>query len=141
MHKTEIVVGLVFPPRSDSAPSLEPGKQPLDLPAALVASQFSTVLRSPTVASRRRNKVYSSLFKQPRLQRAAVPSFVADYSWRKFFHKSIVESSLGEHTVVSASARNMNSERKTIAVCKRHEFRRVPSPAFPDAGPPFFAGT
>ena len=135
------VVGGAVPASSNPAPALEPGEEPLDFPTTLVTAQFATVLLASAVALLGRDEVDAALLLEPKLKRAAVPRLVGDQSRRQAFHESSVESSLGEHTVESVSWGNMDREWKTMAVCNRHEFRRLPGTTLPDAGPPFFAGT
>lgn len=141
VDETEEVISGSVPASGNPSPALEPGKEPLDLPAALVAAEFATVLLAGAVALLRRDQVDAALLLEAQLERSPVPSFVGDQSRRQLFHESSIESSFGEHTVESVSRGNIDSEWKTMAVCNRHEFRRLPGTTLPDAGPPFFAGT
>lgn len=137
MDETEKVLCLSFPARCDASPAFEPSKETLDLPSTLVAAQLAVILLARAIGFRWGNEIDTSHLLQSFLECVAVPSFVCDQSRRQSLHESSVESSLGEHTVESISSCNMDSEWKTMAVCHCHEFRRIPSPAFADAGPPF----
>lgn len=141
MHKTEEVLRSTFPASRDPAPTFQPSEQSFDFPATLVATELATVLLAFAGRLLRSNEFDATLFFEAKLKRVAIPRLVGNQSRRQLLHESSVESSFGEHTVESVSCCNMDSEWKTIAVCERHEFRRPASPAFADAGPPFFAGT
>lgn len=141
VNEAEEVVGAAIPAGGNATPALEPGEEAFDFPATFVTAQLAAVLFAGAVALLRRNQVDATFFLQTELKCLSVPGLVGNQSRRQPLHESSVESSLGEHTVVSVSRGNMDSEWKTIAVCKRHEFRRLPGTALPDAGPPFFAGT
>jgi hypothetical protein len=134
----------VLPASGKSPPPFEPGKEPFDLPAAFVAAQFSTVLDAIALRpadALGSDKVDAALNSKTSAQGAAVPSPIGNQSRGKVSYESSVESSLGEHTVESVSSINIDSERKTMAVCNCHDLRCPTSTARPHAGPPFFAGT
>src|SRR5215831_5887491 len=44
LHKTQEVSGVIFPANQQAPLPLQPGKEPLDEPAALIPSQMATVL-------------------------------------------------------------------------------------------------
>ena len=96
---------------------------------------------SAAVAFHRRDQFDPPFLEKSLLELRAVPGFVSDQSGRKFGHVSSIESSVGEHTVVSVSICNSDSEWKTIAVRERHDLGGLARTALPNAGPPFFAGT
>lgn len=142
MNEAEEVLCLPLPARRETSPALEPREETFDFPATLVATQLAAVgLEVATGALVGRDEFDAALRFQSLLQHAPIPRFVGNQSRRQLLYESSVESSLGENAVESVSSINMDSERKTIAVCNRHEFRRVPRAAAADAGPPFFAGT
>lgn len=143
LKKAEIIFGLRLPSSRDAARAFEPSKKALDLPSALVPTELSPVLHAVALGSAaplRGDEIDASLARQSVTQRAAVPGLVSDQSWRKLSYESSVESSLGEHTVESVSSVNMQSERKTIAVCHCHDLGRLSGAANTDTRPPFFAG-
>ena len=142
MDEAEKVLGLPFPTSRDATPAFEPREEALDFPASLVATQLPAIgFEVPTRALVRRDEFDAALRFQALLKHATVPRLVGNQSRRQLRYESSIESSLGENAVESVSSINMDSERKTIAVCNRHEFRRIAGAAPPDAGPPFFAGT
>lgn len=114
MEEAQEIVGLDIPARRNPAPSLEPGKESLDLPAPLVATQRAAILFAialDTAASLRRDELDAALVCESAAERAAVPRFVCDQSRRQLLYESSVESSLGEHTVESVSCINIDSDR------------------------------
>lgn len=142
MNEGEEVLGLPFPTSRESTPALKPGEETLDLPAAFVSTELPPICLEVTAAALvRRDELDVAFVLQPLLKDATIPGFVSNQSRRQLSYESSIESSLGENAVESVSSINMDSERKTIAVCNRHEFRRVPCATAADAGPPFFAGT
>ncbi len=144
MEETEEVLGLVVPASGEAAPPLEPREETFDLPTSFVATQRTAILLSVallTSATLGRDEFNAALLGKAAAQLAAVPSLVPDQSRRQFFHESSVESSFGEHTVDWVSWRTMDSERKTMAVCNRHDLGRLAGSTPSDAVPPFFAGT
>lgn len=142
MNEAEEVLGPALPSSRESTPALEPGEEALDFPAAFVSTELPSIgLEATGVALVGRDEVDVALVLQTLMQHSTSPSFVSNQSRRQLSYESRIESSLGENAVVSVSSINMDSERKTISVCNRHEFRRVPCATAADAGPPFFAGT
>jgi len=144
MKQAEEVLSLVLPSGRESAPTLEPCEESLDFPPPLVAAQLSAILG--TVALRAADplgsdEVDAALFCETAAQSTSIPRLVCNQSRRQLSYESRVESSLGEHTVESVSSINMDSERKTMAVCNCHDLGCLAGTAPSDAGPPFFAGT
>src|SRR6185312_9213241 len=86
VDETEEVISGSVPASGNPSPALEPGKEPLDLPAALVAAEFATVLLAGAVALLRRDQVDAALLLEAQLERSPVPSFVGDQSRRQLFH-------------------------------------------------------
>ncbi len=71
---------MIFVAHDNSPKVLQPRKQPLDLPTAFVAAQFSAVLRFGSLAINfvRRNQLDSKFF-QLLVQRVAIIGFVTDH--------------------------------------------------------------
>src|SRR6185436_19507559 len=76
---------------------------------------------------------------EPLREWIAIESFVADQLRRDFFLESRVEDVVDEAEVVFGAISDANGERKTSAVCNRHDLRRIAGTASSDAGPPFLA--
>jgi hypothetical protein len=80
----EEAVWVTFPACDDPARILEPGKQPLDLPPATVASERAAVLRPrPTVRSIGSNQLNPEVIIQMAIERVTVIAAIADQSGRE----------------------------------------------------------
>jgi hypothetical protein len=103
---------------------MEPREQPLDLPAALVAAELPPVLRPrllPVLAVRRDQ--LDALLCQFLVERVGVVSLVAYEAGGPLSGKNFGESTLDKGDLMRASRRRVDGERKTMAVCHRHELR------------------
>jgi hypothetical protein len=121
---------------------LEPCKQPLYLPPALVTPERSAVLRRGflSVGFVRRNHL-NTLLGQFFIQRVGVISLVANQSLRPFQDKNLSESCLDKGDFMRRSGRRVDGERKTIAVCQRHELRTFAPLGLSHSESPFLAIT
>ena len=70
-----------------------------------------------------------------------VERLVGDQLRWEVLDERFVEGLVDKGDVMSRPISDSNGERKTSAVCKRHDLRRIAGTAASDAGPPFFAGT
>lgn len=132
----------MVPAQGDAAKAFEPGKQPLDEPAALVAAQGSAVLLAAAVRRVVRcDELDIALLAQTLSEFVAVECLVGDQLLRQVLGDGLVESLVDEGDVVSRTICDANGERKTSAVCKRHDLRRIAGAALADAEPPFLAPT
>jgi hypothetical protein len=103
---------------------LQPGKQPLDLPATFVAAQSSAVLRCSFLPIRlvRRNHL-DTLFAQLFIERVGVISFVSNQPLREFRGKALNESFSDKGDFMRRSRLCVDREWKTSRVCHCHELR------------------
>src|ERR1051326_738756 len=101
---------------------LKPREQSLNLPSSLVTPQHSSILRSGLLSVRlvRRNHL-DTLLGQFFIQWIGVISLVAYEPLRPLIGKNLGESCLNKGDFMRASRRRVDGERKTIAVCHRHE--------------------
>jgi len=121
---------------------LKPGEQPLNLPSPLVAPERSAVLRRGflSVGFVRRNHL-DTLLGQLFIQRVGVVSLIANQSLRPFQGKNLSESFSDKGDFMRRSRRRVNGERKTIAVCQRHELRTFAPLGLSHSKSPFLATT
>jgi hypothetical protein len=140
MEKAEEVLGVVFPSVDDPAVVLEPGEQALDLPAAFVAAQRPPV---PGLASARRqmrrDELDSALLAKPRVEAVAVVGPISNQTVRCMLEEVVVEGLLDEGDFMRRSACNPTGDRKTSAVCNRHDLGPLPTLGLPDPRAPFLA--
>ena len=118
----------------------KPREQPLDLPAPLVAPELAPVLGLPLLAVPpvRGDHLYAR-FSEGRVQRVGVVGPVADQPLGPLIEEARGQGLLYEGDLVRRSARRANGERKTRAVCQRHELRALAPLGLSHLPPPFFA--
>ena len=119
---------------------LKPSEQALNLPSSLVAPQRSAVLRRGFLSVRlvRCNHLDAS-FSQLFIQRVRVISFIANQSLRLLIGKNLSESFSDKGDFMRRSRRRVDGERKTSAVCHRHELRTFAPLGLSHPESPFFA--
>jgi len=141
LQEAEEILGLVVPAECDSAEALQPGEEAFDFPAAAIATKRPAILlpaARPGSGALGRDELYAATG-EPLRERVAIESFVADQLRRDFFLEGRVEDVVDEAEVVFGAISDAYGERKTSAVCNRHDLRRIAGTASSDAGPPFLA--
>jgi hypothetical protein len=155
MHKCKIHAPVSFVTNQQPAIVAQPGDGPLDDPAASVATQCATILRrafAPTAAVWANQ--LDALITQASAQRITVGRLIINQPFRLFVtvfsSKRIHQSyfNLAAQQAVDFRFRrrgNVNSQRKTLAVCHHHKLCTDFSPPLPafglaDAEAPFLAG-
>ncbi len=124
----------------DSTEVLQPCEEPLNLPSSLIAPQRSAILRRCFLTIRlvRRDQLDALLFEFC-IKRVRVVSLIADQSLRSFSGKNLSESCLDKGDFMRRSRRRVDGERKTRAVCHRHELRTFAPLGLSHAESPFLA--
>src|SRR5437660_10576763 len=140
MHEAEMVLVMKVKAHRDSTEVLQPCEQPLDLPSSLVAPQRSAILRPSLLPVRlvRRDHLNTLLF-EFRIQRVGVVSLIADQSLRPFQGKNLSESFSDKGDFMRRSRCRVDGERKTSAVCQRHELRTFAPLGLSHSESPFLA--
>src|SRR5205085_7509535 len=118
---------------------LQPRKQPLDFPPALVTAQAAPVLRSSLLPVRlvRSNQLHillSKLF----VQRVRIICLITDQALRRVVGEPLDKSFSDKGDFMRRSILRVNGERKTRAVCHCHELRTLAPLGFPTL-PPLFS--
>lgn len=133
---------MIIKARRHPAEVLEPRIQALDLPAALVAPEFASVLRRRLLPVRpvRRDHLDAE-FGEFRVERVGVVSLVADQACGLFGGKTLKESFADKGDFMRRSRRRVDGEWKTSIVCHHHEFRAFAPLSLTDCAPPFLAVT
>ena len=131
---------MIFVTHHKPSKVLQPCKQPLDLPAAFVAAQFSAVLRVCLFAIGfvRRDQLNSEFF-QLLVQRVRIIRFIANQFLRSLEGLPFADGSLNEFDFVRRSTRRVDGERKTKAICHCHKLRAFAPLGFSNRKAPFFA--
>ena len=141
LNHPEEILWVVFPANDDATIVMEPSKQALDFPATTVAAQAATVLVCGRDAHRfvRRDKLHSVTFLDALVQWIAVVSAVADHSLGRIGEELVIERGFDEFCFMRRSAGHVHGERKTMAVCDRHDFAAFAALCRADTRAPFFA--
>src|SRR5437868_12479560 len=136
MHEAEKVLDMVIKARCHAAKVLQPRPQPLDLPAAMVATQCSPVLRRRFLPVRavRRDQL-NTAHGEFQVERVGVISLVADQACGLSGDKTLKESFSDKGAFMRRSRRRVDGEWKTSIVCHHHEFRAFTPLSLPTASP------
>ena len=141
MDHGQVVFRVAFPASDDAAVIVQPGEQPLDLPAPTRPAQAAPVLRRrpATVVAVRRDQLHPVPRPQPTCQPVAVVGFIADQPLRRLPQEPLLEGGFDEADLMRSSAGQVHGERKTMAVCDRHDLAAFTAPIIAHSSAPFFA--
>lgn len=119
---------------------LQPRKQSLNLPTALVTAQATPVLRRRLLPVRlmRGNQLYLLLSKFL-VQRVRVIRLIANQTFRRVIGEPLDQSFADKSDFMRRSILCVNGERKTSAVCHCRELRTLAPLGLSDFAAPFFA--
>ena len=124
MKQTKIVLSDMYIAGAHSAEVLLSGIQSFDFPATPVSPQRASILRGGFDAvSAVPSNQFDTLTLQTPIQRIAAVGSIPDQTLRFCQDKSRCESCLHKGDFIWRSTFNANGERKTIAVCQRHDLR------------------
>src|SRR5216684_3432253 len=135
-------VGLViFPAAHKSAEVVEPSEETLDFPAAAVAAQFAAVLSVlPTaIVLVGRDQPDTMFLPKAVIERITVVGAVADHSFWFGSRETLLDGGFDEFGFMRRSAGDAAGDRKTMAVCDRHDFTAFSAASRADSSAPFFA--
>ncbi len=140
LNHAEEVDCVSFPAAAQPAIVLEPGEQPLDFPAAQVASEWSPILRSLSfVLAVRRDQLDSVFALQPFIQGIAVVAAIPDQSLWQRAYVALTERVFNQFCLMWRSACNPHGERKTMAVRDCHDLAPFAAARWTNAIAPFLA--
>jgi hypothetical protein len=125
----------------EPAEVVEPGEEPLDLPAPPVASEGTAVLgRGPrAVPPVGRDQLDASLFPEPLGQGIAVVGLVSDQAVGGHGEEAVVDRLFCERDLSWRSTRDPGGDRKASAVCNCHDLGPLPALGLSDGRAPFLA--
>lgn len=138
MHKAEEVLGFSFPAGVDAAIALEPGEEALDFPTPLVASELAPIDLAILVRGVLGRDQFDTLLIELVREFLAAEASVPDELVGNLI-ECLIDYFSDEDAVVSGSISDANGDRKTSAVCNRHDLRRIAGTASSDFGSPFLA--
>ena len=141
LDHAEEVSFVIFPAGDQATEVVEPSKQPLHLPATTVAAQFSTVLGilPAAIALVGRDQANAMVLSQALIERVAVVGRVADHSSRLGPGEALLDGRFDEFGFMRRSAGDAAGDRKTMAVCDRHDFTAFSAASRADSSAPFLA--
>jgi|SRR5215467_2583628 len=132
---------MIFPTADESAEVVEPGEEPLDSPAAAVTAQFAAILSvlAATDVLVGRDESNAVFLPQALVERIAVIGAVTDHSFRLGSREALLDGSFDKLRFMRRSAGDAAGDRKTMAVCDRHDFTAFSAASRADSRAPFFA--
>lgn len=131
---------MVFITNNKTAKVVEPRKNAFDLPPTAVSTKFPTILRlRQTIAAIRRNQVHAAFIKKTCVQSIAVVRFITDKPLRQILRPRGIEGLFDQRYLVRRSIGNAGCDRKTMAVCDRHDLASLAAFRFADCVAPFLA--
>jgi hypothetical protein len=132
---------LMFPAADESAEVVKPSEEALDFPAAAVTTQLATVLRilPATIVLVGCDKPDAVFLQQALVQRIAVVGAVANHSFWLGSRETLRDGRFHESRFMRRSAGHATGDRKTMAVCDRHDFAAFAAASRADSRAPFFA--
>ena len=141
LEHAEEIGFVIFPAADQSAEIVEPGKEALDFPAPTVAAQFAAVLGAlaTAVVLMGRDEPDAVFLPEALIERIAVVGAVADHSLWFGSREALRDGGFDEFRFMRRSAGDAAGDRKTMAVCDRHDFTAFSSASRADSSAPFFA--
>lgn len=141
MYHAEEIDLVIFPAADQSAEVMQPSEEALDFPAATVTTQFATVLGGlpAAVVLVGCNESNVMLLPEALIERIAVVGAVADHSLGFGSRETLLDGRFDERGFMRRSAGDAAGERKTMAVCDRHDFAAFSAASRADSSAPFFA--
>jgi hypothetical protein len=135
-------VGLViFPAADESAEVVKPSEEALDFPSAAVATKFPAVLSAlaAAIVLVRGDEPDAMFLPQALVERIAVVGTVADHLFWFGSCETLRDGRFDKFGFMRRSAGDAAGDRKTMAVCDRHDFTAFSSASRADSSAPFFA--
>jgi hypothetical protein len=133
---------VVFPTGYYPAEFVQPGKQALDFPSSLVATQCPAILsgRPDSIALMWRDQL-NAIGCEPFIERITVIGTIPDKSLRSSHGDGLIEGSFDKGDFMWASRIRVHGEWKTCSVRNCHELCTFAALGLSHFRPPFFATT
>ncbi len=130
---------LMFPAADESAEIMEPSEEALDFPAAAIAPLFPAVLGAlaAAIVLVRRDQPDMVFLPKALVEQIAVVGPVADHSFWLGSRETLRDGSFDEFCFMRRSAGHVAGDRKTMAVCDRHDFAAFAAASWADSSAPF----
>lgn len=133
---------MIFITNNNTTEVLDPGKQPLNFPSPLIATQNATVLsrRFSSIIFMRSNQLNTAFFGQLVIQLITVICSIANNFFRQMLGKTGIQRLIYKFNFMRLSTGCVNGDRKTKSVCGAHNIGSFAFFGFAHAIAPFFAG-
>lgn len=142
MDKALEILCVIFVAYHQPAKVEQPGEEPLDLPAPHIPAEGTAILCGcASIDFIGSDQLRSVTLHQALIQSVAVIGFVTDESLWHIGHDARFQGRLHQLHFSWRSTFCPQGDRKTMAVCNAHDLGTLPALGFPDAAPPFLAGT
>lgn len=133
---------MIFAAHRQAAKHEQPGKEPFDFPTPRIASQHSAIPRGHApVVFVGSDQCHSLLVHELIVRPVAVLRLVADQSIGNIGNAPRFQRGRHQFHLSRRNACCPQGERKTLAARNAHHLGALAPLYFPDASPPFFAGT
>src|SRR6266436_3408453 len=141
LEHTEEVGLMIFPTADEAAEVVEPSEEALDFPAAAVTTKFTAVLGAlaAAVVLVGCDEPDAVFLPEALVQRIAVVSAITDHSFWFGSGETLLDRGFDELRFMRRSAGDAAGDRKTMAVCDRHDFTAFSSASRAASSAPFFA--
>src|SRR6202166_4820025 len=141
LNHPEEILWVVLPTNDDATVIMEPSKQALDFPATTVAPQHAAILccGAGSLSGVRGDHLHTETLADLRIQWIAVVGAVTDQPLGSFGEEASLDGGFDESGFMRRSAGHVHGERKTMAVCDRHDFAAFAAFCRADTTAPFFA--
>jgi hypothetical protein len=141
LEHAEEVGFVIFPAVHQSAKVVKPSEEAFDFPAAAVTAQFATVLGALSAAVEfvRGDQPDALLFLKVLVERVTVVGAIANQALWFGLRETLLDGGFDELRFMRRSAGDAAGDRKTMAVCDRHDFTAFSAASRADSSAPFFA--
>ena len=141
MNHGQVIFGSTFPADDQAAEVLQPSKEPLHAPTSARASQAAAVLRRlpATIVPMGSDQLRAVVRAQPACQWRAIIGLVADQALGRRGEEALLERGFDEPDLMRSSAGHVHGERKTMAVCNRHDVAAFSAAIVAHSRAPFLA--
>ena len=141
MDKSLVDKAVVFVTNDESAEAADPGDGAFDLPAAAIATQFSTVLRvRSTASSAMWTDQVPTFGQQTRAKFVAVIGSIGNQRSRRFAGGHFVDDFFDERDLSRRSTFGPACKWNSLTICHHHPLRTLSTLGFADSFAPFLAG-
>ena len=140
MDEAEEVFDVVLPAGDESSEGVHPGEEPLDFPAAAIASQRSSILGLPfTVGAVGRDQLDAVLCGKLLVERIRIVGLVADEPGRELVEKASGKNLFHKPALGRRSALDRYGERKTVVSGDSDDLGTLAATGGADGKAPFLA--